>query len=328
LEPEYSPKIGKGAVTLNPENDIGSFMDLSPNDERWGHAFAKDADELPLHYVRMANSKLENPPVVCLLHGWPGFWYDWRRTLPLLAEFSEVLAPDLRGFGESAKPAWPPSEAYSPQAQARNILALFDQLQLDTVIVVGYDVGGRVAQILTQFAPKRVRALVLGPTLYPGFGTRPLQPEAQRERWYQHFHTIAQADQIIGNNQETVRLYLSYFYEHWLGNKAALRPKEFEAIVQTYAQPGAVAGSIGWYRAGAGSGQVAAANVSQPPIPPIDQPTAVVWGELDPILPAEWTDQLGSFFSNLVDVQLLAGIGHFVPFEAPQAIVSAVQAVI
>jgi hypothetical protein len=56
-----------------------------------------------------------------------------------------------------------------------------------------------------------------------------LEPAAQKERWYQHFHTITQADQLIGHDRETVRLYLSYFYKHWVGNKPALRPKEFEA---------------------------------------------------------------------------------------------------
>ncbi len=289
------------------------MFDVLPGDAVWGHGMAQDADGLELHYVRQG----EGGPVVLLLHGWPGFWYDWRRVLPRLAQTTSVIAMDLRGFGGSAKPDWPPREAYSPEAQARNALALLDALQLEKVVVVGYDVGGRVATTLARTAPQRVQALVLSATLYPGVGIRPLEPEAQKERWYQHFHTIAQADQIIGRDRETVRLYLSYFYDHWVGNN--------EAIVDMYTQPGAVRGSISWYRAGAGSGQISA----QPEkLPPIEQPTSVVWGETDPILLSAWTDRLGETFSHLVRVQILPGISHFVPFEAPDVLVEAIHSVL
>ena len=144
---------------------------------------------------------------------------------------------------------------------------------------------------------------------------------------YQHFHTIAQAYHLIGHDRETVRLYLSYFYEHWVGNKQALRAKEFEAIVDAYTQPGAVRGSIAWYRAGGGSGQVTI-SYPQSQLAPITQPTAVVWGEADPILLSSWAEPLEEYFPLLVGVQMLAGIGHFVPFEAPDALVEAIRTVL
>jgi pimeloyl-ACP methyl ester carboxylesterase len=299
------------------------MLDVAPQKSIWGHAMALDADGLALHYVKRG----QGTPTILLLHGWPGFWYDWRRVLPLLAQTTTVIALDLRGFGTSAKPDWPAQAAYSPKAQARNVLSLLDTLQIESVVVVGYDVGGRVALILARTAPQRVQALVLGATLYPGVGTRVLQSEAQRERWYQHFHTLAQADQIIGHDRETVRLYLSHFYDHWVGNKQSLRPKEFDAIVEMYTQPGAVRGSIAWYRAEAGSGQIIA-PLSPDALLPIQQPTTVVWGEKDPILLATWTDRLGDFFARLLRVQILPGIGHFVPFEAPDVLVEAIRSVI
>ncbi len=294
------------------------MLDILPQDPAWGHNITHGADGLDLHYVRVGQGE----PAVLLLHGWPGFWYDWRRVLPLLASTTSVIAMDLRGFGASAKPDWPVHEAYSPDAQARNVLALLDSLRIERVIVVGYDIGGRVALRLARSDPQRVRALVLGPTLYAGFGTRPLEPEAQRERWYQHFHTIPQADQLIGRDRETVRLYLSYLYDHWVSNRASVRPKEFDAIVETYAQPGAVRSSIAWYRAGAGSGQITPAFLHEAPI---GQPTAIVWGADDPILPAAWTDRLGEFFTHLTTVQVLPNVAHFVPFEAPEAVVQAIK---
>jgi len=302
---------------------VDEMFDILPDDAAWGHATAQDADGLDLHYVQQGHGS----PMVVLLHGWPGFWYDWRRVLPRLAHVTSVIAMDFRGFGASAKPDWPVKSAYTAEAQARNVLALLDQLQLETVVLAGYDVGSRVAQSLAQIAPGRVQGLALSAPVYPGYGTRPLEPAAQKERWYQHFHTIPQADQLIGHDQETVRLYLSYFYDHWVGNKHALRAKEFDAIIDTYAQPEAVRGSIAWYRAGGGSGQIASSS-PQSLSAPITHPTAVVWGEADPILVPSWADRLAEFFSQLVRVQMLAGIGHFVPFEAPDAFVEAIRAVL
>jgi pimeloyl-ACP methyl ester carboxylesterase len=302
---------------------VDEMFDILPQDAAWGHEMAQDADGLELHYVRRG----QGSRTVLLLHGWPGFWYDWRRVIPRLEQITSVIAMDLRGFGGSAKPDWPVRSAYSAEAQARNVLALLDQLQLETVVLVGYDIGSRVAQTVAQMAPGRVHGLALAAPVYPGFGTRPLEPAAQKERWYQHFHRIAQADQIIGHDRETVRLYLSYFYDHWVGNKQALRAKEFEAIVDTYTQPGAVRGSIAWYRAGGGSGQLAV-SYPQSQLAPITQPTAVVWGEADPVLLSSWADRLEDYFPHLVRVQMLAGSGHFVPFEAPDAFIEIIRMVL
>jgi pimeloyl-ACP methyl ester carboxylesterase len=80
-----------------------------------------------------------------LLHGWPGFWYDWRRVIPLLIQRNFDVAPDFRGFGESEKPDLPPEIAYTSEAQSASIASLVDKLDLRSVIAVGYDVGSRVA---------------------------------------------------------------------------------------------------------------------------------------------------------------------------------------
>src|SRR5947207_4121379 len=122
------------------EMNTDQMFDVPVQDASWRHATASDADGLEVHYVRWG----QGTPTVLLLHGWPGFWYDWRRVLPLLAPTTSVIAMDLRGYGASAKPDWPVHEAYTPDAQVRNVLALLDSLQLEQVIVVGYDIGGRV----------------------------------------------------------------------------------------------------------------------------------------------------------------------------------------
>jgi hypothetical protein len=71
-----------------------------------------------------------------------------------------------------------------------------------------------------------------------------------------------------------------------------------------------------------------ALSYPQSQLAPITQPTAVVWGEADPILLSSWADRLEDHFPHLVRVQLLAGIGHFVLFEAPDALVEAIRTVL
>lgn len=308
--------------------EAARFADLHPDDPAWGHGEVVDTRGIRMHYVRPDVRGGIEPPVV-LLHGWPGFWYDWRRVLPKLAGEADAVAPDLVGFGASDKPDPPTRDAYGEEAQARSVLALMRELNLSPAVLVGNDVGSRVAQALARLAPEHVRALVLCPPSYPGFGERRFEPEAQREYWYQHFHALPQADAIIGRDRETVRLYLSHFYGHWLGRKEALESREFDAIVDIYAREGAVRGSLGWVRSGAGTGAARTLHGRETEenraALRIEHPTWVVWGELDPIYPPEWSDRLPEFFPDPT-IRLLAGVGHFVPFEAPEEVLTAVRA--
>ena len=75
-------------------------MSLSaPNDSRVTHHYA-DVGEVLLHYVTAG----EGPPVV-LIHGYPQTWWEWRHQIPVLAEKYTVIAPDMRGLGDSSRPA-------------------------------------------------------------------------------------------------------------------------------------------------------------------------------------------------------------------------------
>jgi pimeloyl-ACP methyl ester carboxylesterase len=295
-----------------------SFLDLRPEDPRWGHGFAPGADGVRLHYVRQG----AGPPVL-LLHGWPGFWYDWRRVVPALAAGADVIAPDLRGFGASDRPDLPPAEGYGAPAHARDLVALLDHLGIARVVVAGHDVGSVVAQMLARTVPERVGALALFNPVYPGIGMRRFEPEVHGEFWYQYFHHQPWADALVGYHRDTVRVYLRHFYDHWVGRKESVRPAEFEAIVDQYAQPGAFRASIAWYR---GRVPTRLRDAQRDPRDlQIHQPTVVRWGELDPVVRVEWSDRLAEVFTHLVSFERLPGVGHFVPFEAPDETLAAIR---
>jgi pimeloyl-ACP methyl ester carboxylesterase len=147
--------------------------------------------------------------------------------------------------------------------------------------------------------PQRVRALVLAPPL-PGAGDRVLTPEAQREFWYQAFHQLELAEQLLDGNPDAIRAYVRH------------------------AQPGAFIASIGWYRAGSGTVATSLAECTPAPAERITQPTQVLWPEHDPHFPRDWGDRLDAYFSR-VTVTAVPDTGHFSPLEAPEAFATAIR---
>lgn len=290
-------------------------LDRRPESEGWGHAHGPGADGVDLHYVRRGSGE----PVV-LLHGWPGFWYDWRRVFFPLAKQADVIAPDFRGFGDSDKPVGNPKELYTPDRLAADVLSLLDALGIGRCVVAGHDTGAVIAQVLARSVPERVRALVLFNTPHAAIGDKPQEPTALRESWYHHFHALPWSHELVGYNRDTIELHLRYFYDHWVGNKESVRPKEFQAIVDIFARPGALGASFGWYRA-TYEGETSPSDSE--PEEPISLPTVVRWGELDPVKPASWAEGIEETFPNL-DFRFVPGAGHFVPFEAPEETVAAI----
>jgi pimeloyl-ACP methyl ester carboxylesterase len=293
------------------------MLDRVPRDRAWGHHRSAGSDGVVLHYVRLGHGY----PVL-LLHGWPGFWYDWRRVLVPLSGIAEVIAPDFRGFGDSDKPDLPPAEGYTVETFADDMLSLLEGLGVSRVVVAAYDIGATIAQALALRAPDRVAALALFNPAYPGIGERRFDPSAQREFWYQHFHALDWSDRLIAHDRETVRLYLAHFYDHCSGRREAIRKREFDAIVDAYARPGAVKASIAYYRARAAERQAQSARASIGYR--IEQPTVIAWGDADPVIPAAWADRLGETFPDH-QLSLLRGIGHFVPLEAPMQTIETIR---
>lgn len=283
------------------------------------HYFAKGDEGVKIHYVR----KGEGAPVL-LLHGWPGFWYDWRHIIEPLSKMADVIAPDFRGFGNSDKPDVSPLEGYSPEHLAKDVISLLDELKIKEAIVVAHDIGATIAQLLAKKYPQYVKSLVLLNPPYNGIGTRRFDPSIQGAFWYQHFHNLDWAGDLIGYNEDTVKLYLTHFYQAWTGNKDALRDKELAAIIKTYAKDDSMKKSINYYKARA---QAKKPTASQTVEEKIKQKTTVLWGKEDPVMIVEWSDRLGLFFENYT-LEILQGIGHFVPFEAPNEVVNAVRKIL
>lgn len=270
----------------------------------------------------LAYDRVGAGPAVVLLHGWPGDRTDYRDLVPLLAGCA-VVVPDLRGFGESDKHATDPAAQYNAAAQARSIADLITGLGLERPVVVGYDIGSRIAQSLARQRPDLVRAMVIAPPV-PGIGTRVFGPGPLREFWYQAFHRFPLSLELIDGKPEAVRAYLRHFWDHWSGPQYTVDEAALDHLVSVYSPPGAFTASVQWYRAGSGSTTMAteAAPAREDRIAPA---AVVLWPEHDPLFPVEWADRIDDFFAQ-ARLRLVDGVGHFAPLEYPGVIAEEVRA--
>jgi pimeloyl-ACP methyl ester carboxylesterase len=278
----------------------------------------------PVDGFSLAYDRTGDGPPVVLLHGWPGGRSDYRLMQPLLDDAADVVVPDLRGFGDSDRHPVAPDEGYAADAQARSVTALIDELGLGTVVLAGYDIGSRIAQVVARRSLERVRALVLAPPM-PGAGQRLVDPAVVTEFWYQNFHRLELAERLLDGDRDAVRTYLEHFWTHWSGPSYTPSAADLDRLAETYARPGAFTASVGWYRQGPGILVRGLAEQAPAPEDRLPVPTRVLWPAHDPLFPPAWGDRLDEFFAD-VTVTPLADCGHFVPLEAPDAFAAAIRA--
>jgi pimeloyl-ACP methyl ester carboxylesterase len=245
-----------------------------------------------------------------LLHGWPEFWLTWEPVMTRLAGRYSLIAPDLRGFGDSDKP----DGAYGPDQHTADMLALMDALGIQRFGVVGHDVGGAVMQPLARAAPDRLSGLFFFDFVYPGIGPRMGTPDRLNHIWYQSFHQMEMAPGLVGATRESCRTYIGHFLKNWSHRKDAF-DDVLDVFGDNFFKPGNLAGGFAHYRA-SHAGRVKMMQGETPKLPPIEVPTCVRWAEHDPLFPYAWTDRMGETFPNL-DLAMFDGVGHFPHREAP-----------
>ena len=196
------------------------------------------ANGVRLHYVMGG----EGDPVV-LLHGWTQTWRGWRKVMPLLAESHTVIAPDMRGFGDSEKPAG----GYDGLTVAEDIRQLVQGLGFDSFHLVGHDIGGWAAYPLAASHPEAVRTLALVDSLPPGLGFDELSVTEEMPLWHMGFHTARDVAEMLVSGRE--REYLSYFYRTYSYDPAAISEEDVDEYVSRYSAPGGLRGGFEHYRA-------------------------------------------------------------------------------
>ena len=202
------------------------------------HQYA-ELEGLRMHYVCAGDGSV----VVVLLHGWAQTWYEWRHVIPELARRYTVIAPDLRGLGDTGKP----KSGYDKKTLAGDVHRLVRHLGFERVFLVGHDFGMAVAYAYANEYPQEARALALMEYMLPGFGGE-LGMHVTRNggRWHLVFHAKCELAPMLIQGKE--REYLSWFYRSFSYDKSAITERDIDEYVRCYAAPGAMGTSLEYYR--------------------------------------------------------------------------------
>ena len=257
----------------------------------------------------------EGPPLL-LLHGWPEFWATWEPLMERLAGRYRLIAPDFRGFGESDNPLPGRSDQAGPSVLAADIEALMSAMGIEAAGFVGHDVGAYVMQRLAIEHPKRVAGLFFFNCGTHGVGARWRDPAQINEIWYQTFHQMPFAPELVGASRDTCRAYFRHFLTHWSHRKDAF-DDVLERWVDNFLRPGNLQGGFNWY-VSQNAGRIATMAGTAPRPPKIVQPTRVFWGRHDPVLRSAWIEFVPEYFEN-VEAGIAEDAGHFVHYEIPDA---------
>ena len=270
--------------------------------------FADVGTGVRLHYVEAGEG-----PLVVLLHGFPEFWWSWRHQIPALADAGfRVVAPDLRGYGQSdAPPRW---QDYKMETLAADVAGLIEALGEERAFVVGHDWGAAVAWMVATLHPERVERLAILNVPHPETMLRTLRssPRQLLHSWYMFFF------QIPWLPETAARLAGRRFREgaYRDARPGAFTPEDLaryeEALLRS---PGGIKGPIDYYRAALRRSPRAA----QEQFTPIAAPTLVIWGVQDRFLTEQMADPDPALVPD-VRVVKLPDASHWVQHDEPERV--------
>jgi haloacetate dehalogenase len=273
----------------------------------------QDANGIRLHYL----SDGEGPAMV-LLHGWPQTSYMWRLVMPRLAERFTVIAPDLRGYGDSDAP----DVGYDKRTMAEDVRALLRALGHARVTLVGHDRGARIAHRYALDHPGEVERLVLldiVPTLEV---LRRMDVTLANGYWHWFFHFQPELPELLVGDK--VSAYLEWFFERWTGPSTALDADAVEHYVRAFSRPRWLRAGFEDYRAtlteDGPADESSAAEGRR-----LTMPVLALWGAAGLVdrLPVR---EIWAQYAVDVEAEAIADCGHFLAEEQPQVVADRILA--
>lgn len=287
-------------------------------------------------------------PLVLLLHGFPESWYSWRHQFRPLADAGyHVVAPDMRGYGESDKPQ--AIEAYNQVEVVNDIVGLVPALGYETAVVIGHDWGAPTAWASALNHPRIVRAV--GALSVPFIPRLPIPPmAAMRERFKGQFFYqlyffepgVAEAEfeadirtalkkflVMAGGETDLATLPMKKPGDDMLSglsNPDTLPPWLTEADLDFYAgefERSGMRGPLNYYR-----NHDLTWELTKDAPTAINQPALFIAGARDGVIlmAAEALKAMPLFVRDLRSNRLIPGIGHWTQQEAPEAVNEAILA--
>jgi pimeloyl-ACP methyl ester carboxylesterase len=295
--------------------------------------------------IKLRIAELGSGPLVLLVHGWPESWYSWRHQLPALAAAGyRAVAPDMRGYGKSDKPA--AVTAYDIQHVTTDLVGILDALGEKSAILIGHDWGAIVTWHAMLLHPQRFTALVAMSVPYAGRGPASVTQALQQAygdnfNYILYFQEPGVAEQEFDADPRAIlsRLYLSPDSPReapqitdrkraaggWIARLGApkglpswLTQADLDYYVAEFTAAG-FRGGINYYR----NFQRNWDTTAQLSGATITAPVLFIAGDKDIVIRGATADVLRASMKNAVpglrDVQVLANTGHWVQQEQPAA---------
>ena len=274
------------------------------------HSYA-EVNGIRLHYAEAG----AGGPLVILLHGFPEFWYSWKKQLNALSESFHVVAPDMRGYNLSDKP--PRVEDYKIDQLVADVIGLIDHFGAKQAAIVGHDWGAAVAWAVAQKYPQRVSKLAVLQVPIAAAWRANMTTKQLLRSWYMFFFQIRRLPEWLISRQE-FRAIERTFVEN-VGRKNSFTSEDVERYKEAVRQPGALTAAINYYRANVFDRLFASGRKSDG-----DQgsgrvrvPTLFIFGEQDfAIIPAT-VRGLEQYVDAYYREIRIPDSGHWVQNEAP-----------
>jgi epoxide hydrolase 4 len=264
-----------------------------------------ETNGINLHVVQAGDP---DAPLVILLHGFPEFWYGWRKQIPYLAKQGfRVWAPDQRGYNISDKP--PGIRAYNLDVLTADVLGLIEASGREKVHLVGHDWGGAIAWFTALKYPERLEKLVILNAPHHDVFRQTLMTngEQRRKSWYAGFFQLPVIPEWICQFRSLASSFVR------TARPGTFSPDELREYQQAWSQPGALTAMINYYRA-----------VIQAPPQPLPSsyvlvPTLMIWGKGDVFLSHEMAQPSIELCDNgrLIFIE---NATHWVQHEEPEQV--------
>lgn len=243
-----------------------------------------------------------------LLHGHPQTHVMWHRIAPELARDFTVVAPDLRGYGESSKPRTTADhEPYSKRAMARDMVQLMHQLGFDKFSVAGHDRGGRCAYRLALDHPERVSRLAVLDIIPTGEAWRRADMDFGMVNW--HWYFMAQPSDM------PERMLASDPDRNYLPQRDFFAPEALDDYLRCIKVPGTIHAMCEDYRAGATYDRTL--DDADRGNRKIVCPVLVLWARQEEL--ERWYDPIAIWRDWADDVRGTSiNCGHYLAEEAPE----------
>jgi pimeloyl-ACP methyl ester carboxylesterase len=254
-----------------------------------------------LHYLIAGTGE----PVI-LLHGYAETSHMWRPLIPELAKTHTVVAPDLRGAGQSSIPA----AGYTKAEMAQDIHALTRKLGFEHIQIVGHDIGLMVAYAYAAQYSKEVDRIALMDAFLPGVGDW-RSVWLMRDLW--HFHFYGKTPLALVRGRE--RIYFEHFWNDFAADpKHSVPERERRIYAKAYARPGGMRAGFEYFRAFEKDAQDFARLAQKPLL----MPMLVLTGEK---ASGEFLIQQGRLVAKNVEGVVVRDSGHWLMEEAPDQVI-------